>query len=71
MYNYNEMIKMGFITKEFADELDFDYKNEETNQIAIKCVTHCPYIDTCGCCCAEDYNDYDMCGFSEYSWKIQ
>lgn len=43
MYNYNEMIKMGFVTR----------------------------IDTCGCCCAEDYNDYDICGFSEYSWKIQ
>ena len=66
MYNYNEMIKMGFITRDENTMI-----NEETNQIAIKYVTHCPYIDTYGCCCAEDYNDYDMCGFSEYSWKIQ
>ena len=66
MYNYNEMIKMGFVTRDENTMI-----NEETNQIAIKCVTHCPYIDTCGCCCAEDYNDYDMCSFSEYSWKIQ
>ena len=66
LYNYNEMIKMGFITKDENTMI-----NEETNQIAIKCVTHCPYIYTCGYCCAEDYNDYDMCGFSEYSWKIQ
>ena len=65
-YNYNEMIKMGFITKDENTMI-----NEETNQIAIKCVTHCLYIDTCDCCCAEDYIDYDMCGFSEYSWKIQ
>ena len=66
MYNYNEMIKMGFITKDENTMI-----NEETNQIAIKCVTHCPYSNTCGYCCAEDYNDYGMCGFSEYSWKIQ
>ena len=66
MYNYNEMIKMGFVTRDENTMI-----NKETNQIAIKCVTHCQYIDTCGCCCAKDYNDYDMCGFSEYSWKIQ
>ena len=65
-YNYNEMIKMGFITRDENTMI-----NEETSQSAIKYVTHCPYIDTCGYCCAEDYNDYDMCGFSEYSWKIQ
>ena len=65
-YNYNEMIKMGFITKDENTMI-----NEETNQIAIKCVTHCPDIDICGCCGAEEYNDYDMCGVSEYSWKIQ
>ena len=39
MYNYNEMIKMGFITRDENTMI-----NEETNQIAIKCVTHCPYI---------------------------
>ena len=66
MYNYNEMIKMGFVTRDENTMI-----NEETDQIAIKCVTQCPYIDTCGYCCAEDYNDYDMCSFSEYSWKIQ
>ena len=66
MYNYNEMIKMGFITRD-----ENTMVNEETNQIDIKCVTNCPYINTCGYFCAEYYNDYDMCGFSKYSWKIQ
>ena len=40
-YNYNEMIKMGFITRDENTMI-----NEGTNQIANKCVTHSPYIDT-------------------------